>query len=82
MGKPTAVLNKNRGRTGYRFHARDLHILMGPISGGTYVQFHVLIDGKPKQDVDDALLYLTDSSSTRGAEMVAESRTELRSFLL
>jgi thiol-disulfide isomerase/thioredoxin len=42
-----AVLNKARGGIAYRFHARDLHLVMGPTAQGTSVQFRVLIDGKP-----------------------------------
>jgi thiol-disulfide isomerase/thioredoxin len=47
MGKQATVLNKANGRIAYRFHARDLHIVMGPAAPGTSVQFRVLIDGKP-----------------------------------
>lgn len=31
----------------YRFHARDLHIVMGPPQAGSSVRFRVSIDGKP-----------------------------------
>ena len=30
-----AVLNKANGRIAYRFHARDLHLVMGPVAPGT-----------------------------------------------
>jgi hypothetical protein len=40
-----AVLNKANGRIAYRFHARDLHLVMGPAARGTSVRFRVLIDG-------------------------------------
>jgi thiol-disulfide isomerase/thioredoxin len=43
----TAVLNKPNGRIAYRFHARDLHLVMGPAAPGTLVKFRVLIDGEP-----------------------------------
>jgi thiol-disulfide isomerase/thioredoxin len=43
----TAVLNKPNGRVAYRFHARDLHLVMGPAAPGTPVRFRVLIDGQP-----------------------------------
>ena len=43
----TAVLNKPNGRVAYRFHARDLHLVMGPVAPGTPVRFRVLIDGQP-----------------------------------
>jgi hypothetical protein len=42
-----AVLNKPNGRIAYRFHARDLHLVMGPAEPGTSVRFRVLIDGQP-----------------------------------
>jgi thiol-disulfide isomerase/thioredoxin len=45
--KETAVLNKENGRIAYRFHARDLHLVMGPAAPGTSVRFRVLIDGQP-----------------------------------
>jgi thiol-disulfide isomerase/thioredoxin len=45
--KETAVLNKPNGSIAYRFHARDLHLVMGPAAPGTSVRFRVLIDGQP-----------------------------------
>jgi thiol-disulfide isomerase/thioredoxin len=42
-----AALNKPDGRIAYRFHARDLHLVMGPAAPGTSVRFRVLIDGQP-----------------------------------
>ena len=48
MIKRDAVeLNKPNGRIAYRFHARDLHLVMGPSAPGTSVKFRVLIDGQP-----------------------------------
>jgi thiol-disulfide isomerase/thioredoxin len=47
VDKHSAVLNKANGRIVYRFHARDLHLVMGPAVAGTPVRFRVLIDGKP-----------------------------------
>jgi thiol-disulfide isomerase/thioredoxin len=44
--KETAVLNKPKGSIAYRFHARDLHLVMGPAAPGTSVRFRVLIDGQ------------------------------------
>jgi thiol-disulfide isomerase/thioredoxin len=43
----TAVLNKPNGRIAYRFHARDLHLVMGPAAPETPVRFRVLIAGQP-----------------------------------
>jgi hypothetical protein len=58
MQKQATVLNKPNGRIAYRFHARDLHLVMGPAAPGSSVHFRVLIDGKPPGaahgvDVDD-----------------------------
>jgi thioredoxin family protein len=58
MTKRAVVLNKPNGRIAYRFHARDLHLVMGPATTGGAVRFRVLIDGKAPgsahgTDVDD-----------------------------
>src|SRR5262245_3509525 len=47
MKSGSIVLNKASGRIAYRFHARDVHVVMGPAARGTAVKFRVLIDGKP-----------------------------------
>jgi len=56
--KQASVLNKAGGRIAYRFHARDLHLVMGPAARSSSVRFRVLIDGRPPgaahgSDVDD-----------------------------
>jgi thiol-disulfide isomerase/thioredoxin len=53
-----AVLHTAGGRIAYRFHARDLHLIMGPSERGGTVPFRVLIDGQLPaanhgSDVDD-----------------------------
>jgi thiol-disulfide isomerase/thioredoxin len=47
LTKEFAGVNKPNGRIAYRFHARDLHLVMGPTTPGTAVRFRVLIDGQP-----------------------------------
>ena len=47
MKMEAAALNKPGGAMAYRFHARDLHLVMGPAAPGTSVRFRVLIDGEP-----------------------------------
>ena len=42
-----SVLNRADGRIAFRFHARDVHLVMGPRSRGTSVPFRVLVDGEP-----------------------------------
>lgn len=46
MSPGAIVLNKANGRIAYRFHARDLHLVMGPATPGTSVRFRVHIDGR------------------------------------
>jgi hypothetical protein len=41
-----ASLNAAHGKIAYRFHARDLHLVLGPASNGKPVRFRVTIDGK------------------------------------
>jgi hypothetical protein len=45
--KEAIVLNEPKGRIAYRFHARDLHLVMGPAARGQSLPFRVLIDGRP-----------------------------------
>ena len=45
--KNAIVLNKPNGRITYRFHARDLHLVMAPAAPGASVRFRLLIDGHP-----------------------------------
>jgi cytochrome c biogenesis protein CcdA/thiol-disulfide isomerase/thioredoxin len=43
----TATLLSATGGIVYRFHARDLHLVLGPGSDGKPVRFRVTLDGKP-----------------------------------
>jgi thiol-disulfide isomerase/thioredoxin len=45
--RDAAELNKPNGRIAYRFHARDVHLVMGLPAPGKSVKFRVLIDGQP-----------------------------------
>lgn len=58
MGREAIVLNKPNGRIAYRFHARDLHLVMGPAAPNSPVRFRVFLDGQAPRavhgfDVDD-----------------------------
>lgn len=58
VARGAAALKQANGRITYRFHARDVNLVMGPASQGKHLRFHVLIDGKPPgsahgTDVDD-----------------------------
>jgi len=48
--RQATVLNHPIGAIAYRFHARDLHLVMGPAVPGTSIRYRVLIDGRPAGD--------------------------------
>ena len=47
IGRQATLLNKPPGQILHRFHARDVHIVMGPSRPGDPVRFRVSIDGQP-----------------------------------
>jgi thiol-disulfide isomerase/thioredoxin len=47
VGNEAIVANERDGTIAYRFHARDLHLVMGPAGRGAAVRFRVLVDGRP-----------------------------------
>ena len=47
MGREALLLNQSGGRIAYHFHARDLHLVMGPASRGASARFRAYIDGRP-----------------------------------
>ena len=47
MTQQCTVLNQANGRIAYCFHARDLHLVMGPAARGSAVRLRVRIDGEP-----------------------------------
>jgi thiol-disulfide isomerase/thioredoxin len=52
------VLNEAKGRIAYRFHARDLHLVMAPTVPGRPIRFRIRLDSQPPgaahgSDVDD-----------------------------
>ena len=58
VDEQAATLNEAGGQISYRFHARDLHMVMGPGAPDAPGRFRVLIDGQPPgpahgADVDD-----------------------------
>jgi thiol-disulfide isomerase/thioredoxin len=58
IGRRAAVSNGGDGRLAYRFHARDVNLVMGPPARGESVPFRVLVDRDPPGeahglDVDD-----------------------------
>jgi cytochrome c biogenesis protein CcdA/thiol-disulfide isomerase/thioredoxin len=63
-----ASLNSVPGRIVYRFHARDLHLVLGPATNGKPIRFRIRLDGHPP-----ALNHGTDTDS-QGAGKVTEHR--------
>jgi thiol-disulfide isomerase/thioredoxin len=47
MGLEAITSNAPGGRIAYRFHARDLHLVMGPAVRGAAVRFRVRLNGHP-----------------------------------
>jgi hypothetical protein len=47
VGRQVTALSSPNGRIVYRFHARDLHLVMGPPRRESPVRFRVSIDGQP-----------------------------------
>jgi cytochrome c biogenesis protein CcdA/thiol-disulfide isomerase/thioredoxin len=54
VGGENVTLNVPNGRIVYRFHARDLHLVLGPVSGGKPVAFKVTLDGKAPGEMHGA----------------------------
>jgi hypothetical protein len=46
VARHAAVLNEPGGRIAFRFHARDVNLVMGPASKGDSIPFRVLLDGQ------------------------------------
>ena len=58
VGEEAVVLDEAGGRIAFRFHARDVNLVMGPLTRGGSGIFRVLLDGGPPggahgADVDD-----------------------------
>jgi hypothetical protein len=59
VGRGVTILSGAPGRIVYRFHARDVHLVMGPPRPGSSIRYRVTIDGQPPGvahglDADDA----------------------------
>jgi thiol-disulfide isomerase/thioredoxin len=58
VGRQAIVLNQAEGQILYRFHARDLHMVMAPTTPGGPIRFRVNLDSQPPgaahgTDLDD-----------------------------
>ncbi|MGF6203398.1 cytochrome c biogenesis protein DipZ [Pseudomonas laurylsulfatiphila] len=63
VGSERATASTTDSRIVYRFHARDLHLVLGPGADGKPVRFKVLIDGKAPGD-DHGMDVAPDGSGT------------------
>jgi hypothetical protein len=54
MGEQATTLHSAGGRIAYRFHARDLNLVMGPAEHGAAVRFRLRLDGEPPGDAAGA----------------------------
>jgi cytochrome c biogenesis protein CcdA/thiol-disulfide isomerase/thioredoxin len=50
LGEESAVLQSVPGKIVFRFHARDLHLVLGPAKNGKPIRFIVKLDGTPPGD--------------------------------
>ena len=50
VGEESAVLESLPGKIVFRFHARDLHLVLGPTKNGKPIRFTVKLDGTPPGD--------------------------------
>jgi thiol-disulfide isomerase/thioredoxin len=50
LGPGKSVLNDAGGKLAFRFHARDVNLVMGPPEDGPAIPFRVLVDGEPPGD--------------------------------
>jgi thiol-disulfide isomerase/thioredoxin len=67
LGSKAVALKQPNGRIAFRFHARDLNLVMGPAGRGMSVRYRVRLDGRPASggaDVDG-----------QGQGIVTEQRT-------
>ncbi len=50
VGPESAVLDSAPGKIVFRFHARDLHLVLGPTKNGKPIRFKVMLDGTAPGD--------------------------------
>ncbi len=80
IGREQAQLNAGDGSVVYRFHARDLHLVLGPSSGGKPVRFKVTVDGAPPGD-DRGMDVQADGTGTVSSQrlyQLVRQRGEIR----
>ncbi|MGF6597876.1 cytochrome c biogenesis protein CcdA/thiol-disulfide isomerase/thioredoxin [Paraburkholderia sp. GAS448] len=69
VGAEYATLAAASGRIVYQFHARDLHLVLGPGSDGKPVRFRVSIDGAPPGDAHGTDVTADGSGTVTGQRL-------------
>jgi thiol-disulfide isomerase/thioredoxin len=64
-----AILNERGGRLAFQFHARDLNLVMGPLSHDVSIPFRVFLDGQVAKDAHGS------DVDTDGSGIVSDQRT-------
>jgi thiol-disulfide isomerase/thioredoxin len=52
VARHAGIVNEPRGRIAFRFHARDLNLVMGPAGRGASVAFRVSLNGEPPTEAN------------------------------
>ena len=50
VGRSRPCPRAPNARIAFRFHARDVHLVMGPADPGSAIGFRVFVDGRPATD--------------------------------
>jgi len=66
VGDESAVLESVPGKIVFRFHARDLHLVLGPTKNGKPIRFVVKLDGTAPGDDHGADTDATGSGTVQG----------------
>jgi cytochrome c biogenesis protein CcdA/thiol-disulfide isomerase/thioredoxin len=66
VGEESAILQTAPGTITFRFHARDLHLVLGPTKDGKPVRFVVKLDGTPPGDDHGADTDPTGAGTVQG----------------
>ena len=66
VGEESAVLQKAPGKIAFRFHARDLHLVLGNTKEGKPVRFTVTVDGAPPGEDHGADTDASGSGTVQG----------------
>jgi cytochrome c biogenesis protein CcdA/thiol-disulfide isomerase/thioredoxin len=69
VGAEYATLAAASGRIVYQFHARDLHLVLGPGADGKPVRFRVSIDGAPPGDAHGTDVTADGSGTVTGQRL-------------